>query len=74
MPDIDNNRIGGIFDEVADLLDRAEGDNAYRARTYRRAAGAIRQASEPLADMLERDGVEGLRQLPGIGEKFAGVL
>ena len=60
-----NADIAEIFNKVADLLE-IEGANPFRVRAYRLAAGTLRELSEPAADILNREGLEGLVDLvPG---------
>ncbi|MGD2175783.1 MAG: helix-hairpin-helix domain-containing protein [Candidatus Brocadiaceae bacterium] len=70
---MDNDEIAEMLDRVAGLLE-AEEENPYRVRSYRRAAGVVRDAERPVADLLAEKGVEGLQDLPGIGEKLAGAI
>ncbi len=68
-----NADIAGRLDEVASLLD-AQGAGAYRVRAYRRAAETLRRLDTPVSDVLEARGVEGLQELPGIGESIARAI
>jgi DNA polymerase (family X) len=65
-----NEEIAGTFETIADLLE-AQAANPYRVRAYRQAAGTLRSLPEPAATILERKGVEGLRELPTIGESLS---
>jgi hypothetical protein len=65
-----NADVAGRLDEVATLLE-AQGAGAYRVRAYRRAAGTLRRLDKPVSDILEARGVEGLQELPGVGESIA---
>jgi len=68
-----NADVAGRLDEVASLLD-AQGAGAYRVRAYRRAAETLRRLDTPVSDVLEARGVEGLQELPGIGESIARAI
>jgi hypothetical protein len=56
--------------EAATLLSHQQ-DNPYRVAAYRRAADADAALGEDLRDLLERDGIEALGQIPGIGRGIA---
>jgi len=62
-----NREIGDIFDRIADILDLCE-DNPFRIRAYRNAARNIRELSENIEDIAERDE---LTKIPGIGTDLA---
>lgn len=70
MKTLSNDRIAETLRRTADLLDRTDG-NAYRARSYRRAAETVAGADRPMAELLEADGIDALKDYPGIGEKLA---
>jgi DNA polymerase/3'-5' exonuclease PolX len=57
--------------ETATLLSHQQ-DNPYRVAAYRRAADAV--AGKDLRDLLERDGIEALGQMPGVGCGIAAAL
>lgn len=65
-----NREIAGRLDELARLL-QEQGANPFRVRAYRRAGETLRRLDRPVADILEREGVEGLEALPTIGEQLA---
>ncbi len=65
-----NPEIAEIFRHLADLLE-LRGENPFKVRSYRTAAETIEDAVVPLAELLEREGLEGLRALPGIGEAIS---
>lgn len=62
-----NREIGEIFDKIADTLDLLE-DNVFRIRAYRNAGRNIRELSENIEDVAERDE---LTNIPGIGSDLA---
>ena len=68
-----NEDIAGHLDEVARLL-AAQGANPFRVRAYRRAAETLRRLPQPVSEILERQGLEGLQLLPGIGESIARAI
>jgi DNA polymerase (family X) len=55
---------------VAQLLDE-QGANPYRVQAYRNAAQTLPQLDRPITEILQHNGIDGLRQLPGIGESLA---
>ena len=62
----DNQAIAEKLQELADLLEQ-QAANPFRVSAYRRAARTVSGYEEPLADLAEREGIEGLDRLPGIG-------
>jgi len=70
---ISNEDISALLDRIANLL-AAKGENPFRVRSYRTAAGSVNGAPKPLAKLVEEKGVEGLSGLKGIGEKLAGLI
>jgi putative hydrolase len=66
----DNQAISEKLQELADLLEQ-QAANPFRVAAYRRAAGTVSGHEEPLADLAEREGLEGLDRLPGIGRSIA---
>lgn len=65
-----NDQIAGRLNEVADLLNE-QGANLYRVQAYRRAAFTVRHLPTPVSDIIEREGIDGLRKLPGVGDSLA---
>ena len=58
-----------LFLKTYDLeLEQAE---AYRLWAYRKAAWAVDEWPESIADLFEARGEAGLRELPGIGKSLA---
>lgn len=64
-----NQRIAGIFNEIADLLE-IKGENPFRIRAYRRAAQNIDGLPRDVGQMSEDE----LRKIPGIGQDLAGKI
>jgi DNA polymerase/3'-5' exonuclease PolX len=52
----------------------AEGDNLYRVRAYRQAAGLIQSLDRPVVDLIAASGPRGLRVLPGVGPSLAKTI
>lgn len=65
-----NPEIARRFEEVAQLLNEQQA-NPYRVQAYRRAAQTLRELERPVTDIFQHHGLEGLHQLPGIGESLA---
>jgi Holliday junction resolvasome RuvABC DNA-binding subunit len=65
-----NIEIAQRLNEVAMLL-AEQGANPFRVQAYRHAAEIVQRESRPLSSILAQQGIEGLKQLPGIGESLA---
>ncbi len=65
-----NLRIARRLEEIAQLLNTQK-DNPFRVQAYLKAAETLRQLRPSVAEVLEREGEEGLRKLPGIGKNLA---
>lgn len=65
-----NGEIARRLREVALLL-HEQGANPFRVHAYRHAAETLDQLHRPVTEILEAEGMEGLRKLPGIGESLA---
>ena len=59
-----NHEIGRRFTQIGDILE-IQGENTFKVRAYRRAAEAIDDLVEPLADIEARGA---LAEIPGFGE------
>jgi len=70
MP-VHNNDIADVFDEIADFLE-IEGENPFRIRAYRNAAGTVRGLGDELKDMVA-DNAD-LTELAGIGKELAAKI
>jgi Holliday junction resolvasome RuvABC DNA-binding subunit len=68
-----NARCADRLREAADLLE-AQGANPFRVSAYRRAADTVRDLEADLGELVEREGLEGLDALPGIGRGIASAL
>jgi DNA polymerase (family 10) len=68
-----NREIAQRLEEVAALLEE-QGANRYRVDAYRRAALTIRRLTQPVSEIFEREGLEGLRRLPGVGDRLSTAL
>lgn len=65
-----NEKISNIFDEIARLLE-IKGDSAFRINAYRRAAKALEHLPDDVAGIYQKKGLNGLKEIKGIGESTA---
>ncbi len=69
-----NKKIAEMFDEIADMLELDAQDRVFEIRAYRKAALNIGSIQEDVSDILKKDGVIGLKKIPGIGEGLAAKI
>jgi DNA polymerase (family 10) len=62
-----NAHVADVLREIADALEQ-QSANPFRVGAYRRAAATVEGLDEELGERFDRDGLEGLVALPGIGE------
>ncbi len=67
---MDNGSISVVLEDVANLME-LNGENPFRARAYSGAARAIEILEEPVADLVGRDELAGIK---GIGKTLAREL
>jgi DNA polymerase/3'-5' exonuclease PolX len=65
-----NQDLAGRLEEVARLL-HDQGADRYRVGAYLRAASCIRSMQTPVDEVLRDRGLDGLKQLPYVGESIA---
>lgn len=65
-----NAEIAARLTEIADLLQEQKA-NLFRVHAYRRAASTIENLPQPIAEIIQQHGFQGLLELPGIGEGIA---
>jgi DNA polymerase (family 10) len=68
-----NEEIARRFHRLSALME-IRGDDPFRLRPYRNAAEAIEVWQTPLKDIAEKEGVEGLQTIPGVGKAIAGKV
>lgn len=68
-----NQAIAARLREAAALLE-AQDAEPFRAQAFRRAADTVDGLVESVADILAREGPEGLQRLPGIGRGIAAAI
>lgn len=67
---VKNNEIASRLRKIADLLGEQKA-NPFRVNAYLSAAKTIDTLSEPVEDLLKREGFTALLDIPGIGEGIA---
>jgi len=70
---LSNEAVADRLDELAEGLE-AQHANEFRVRAYRTAAEMVRNLKQPAVDILDRHGIEGLTQFPGIGPSLARAI
>jgi hypothetical protein len=68
-----NQDIADKLREGADLLEQ-QGANPFRVSAYRRGADTIAGLERDVTELFEREGVEGLMALPGVGKGIAAAI
>jgi putative hydrolase len=68
-----NQQIAARLREAAELLEQQQA-NPFRVSAYRRAAETVAGLDDDVAAILEREGIEGLDKLPGIGRVLAQAI
>lgn len=70
---VTNEQIAETLHQVADLLE-AQNANPLRTSAYRLAAQTVRDLQQPASVLLEQEGTEGLKKLPGIGRSISNSM
>jgi len=70
MSEIVNARVARMLEETASIL-AEQGANPYRVQAYRAAAQTLLGLDRPVAEILQTRGLDGLKELPGVGEAIA---
>jgi DNA polymerase/3'-5' exonuclease PolX len=65
-----NDQVARRLEEVADLL-HEQGANIFRVQAYSRAANTVRRLATPVSEILQNEGIDGLKGLAGIGDHLA---
>lgn len=68
-----NPDIAARLGKAADLLEQQRA-NPFRVNAYRVAARTVLGSPEEMADLLARDGIDGVIALPGIGRSIAAAI
>ena len=69
----ENQHIAQQLREFAGLL-QAQGANPFRVAAYRKAADSLQGCEEPVREMFDRGGRDGLQSLAGVGPGIAGAI
>lgn len=69
----ENQAIADLLSEIARLLSE-QGAGEFRVRAYQNASKMLTDRSEPIREVLERDGMDGLVALPTIGHSIANLM
>lgn len=69
----ENQLIAEQLREFAGLL-QAQGANPFRVAAYRKAGDAVQRCEQPLREMFDREGRDGLQRLSGVGPGIAGAI
>lgn len=70
MSEMPNAEVAARLAEAARLL-AEQGANPFRVRAYQHAAEVLLSLQQPVAELLQQQGTEGLERLPGIGSALA---
>jgi len=65
-----NQEITDNLNKIADLLE-VQGASPFRVNAYRNAANMVDSLNQPVSEIVERKGIDGLLAIPGIGEGIA---
>lgn len=65
-----NKDVAAMLRQAANLLEQ-QGDNPYRISAYLQGARTVETMTQDVAEILQRDGIEGLVALPTIGRGIA---
>ncbi|HJZ54533.1 MAG TPA: helix-hairpin-helix domain-containing protein [Gemmataceae bacterium] len=68
-----NEEAARRLEQAAKILED-RGENLFRVRAYRTAAGTVRALPRPAIDILREGGRRALMELPGIGERLSATL
>jgi DNA polymerase (family X) len=68
--DKSNTDVTAFLRRVADLLE-IRGENPFKVRSYRTAAGTVDDLRRSVAEIAAEEGTAGLQQLPGIGKSIS---
>jgi hypothetical protein len=68
-----NEEVAGRLEEAARLL-RDQGADRYRMNAYRRAAMSVRGSAVPIDELFRQKGIEGLKELRGVGNTIARAI
>ena len=70
---MDNEQIARRFNRMASLME-IRGEDQFRLRSYRMAAEAIETWPTQMKEIVAKEGVAGLLEIPGVGKALAGKI
>ena len=73
-PPRDNAAIAQMLREMAALLEAQGEPNPFRSAAYRRAADTVAASTVGMSELFEREGMDGLDALPGVGPGIAAAI
>jgi DNA polymerase (family 10) len=73
MTNPSNEEIARVLEQIADLLETQNG-NVHRIRAYRAGASTVRNLGDSVAQLALDRGVQGLKELPNIGEGLGRII
>ena len=65
-----NKKLSKILYEIKELLE-IKGETAFRSRAYNKAAEALNNLKEDVTSIYEKEGIKGLKRIPGVGKSIA---
>ena len=68
---MENTKIAELFEEIADMLELDPKANRFEPLAYRKAALTIGTLQQDIKDIYEKEGIEGIMKLPGVGKSIA---
>jgi Holliday junction resolvasome RuvABC DNA-binding subunit len=68
-----NLDIAGRLDEVATIF-AEQGANRFRVQAYRKAGNVLRRLRHSVAEIFQREGIEGVEKIPGVGASIARAI
>jgi DNA polymerase (family 10) len=68
-----NATVASRFDEVAMILEKQDA-NPFRVAAYRQGASTLRALNQPVTEIIEKEGMEGLMRLQGIGSGLSRAI
>lgn len=73
ISNISNEEIAVALEEMGSLLDQ-QGANPFRVGAYHDAASVVRSCASPVTQILQKQGIEGLEELPKIGHSLSRMI
>jgi len=64
-----NKKVAQSLNEIADLLEIR--GTPFKPAAYRKAAKALENLKEDIADIYKKQGIKGVKEIPGVGESIS---